>query len=200
MLKPFARFYGADVDVAPLSVLFDPLRPAARTDEVVYLQAKQLEEADLVVVNKIDCVSDDNRARIRTQFERMVEISALHSIGLREWLAALDGPAGEHALDDIDYDIYARAEAELAWLNATATFVPVDLDSLTSQLRDACSARGLTFAHVKLSAVETRLTINARADGSPEQLLAAVRSVVPILDGDANAFRPAYPHPQVRIS
>src|SRR5262245_49572270 len=60
---PLRRLYGRDYRVAPLSVLVDPKR-AARvlgleagrnfSPKVQYVYEKQLEEADLIVINKAD--------------------------------------------------------------------------------------------------------------------------------------------------
>src|SRR5688572_5234420 len=60
---PLRRIYGENFTIAPLSVLVDPARAlrimgleAGRpfSDKVIYIYRKQLEEADLIVVNKSD--------------------------------------------------------------------------------------------------------------------------------------------------
>src|SRR6266436_9264020 len=58
---PLRRIYGDDFSIAPLSVLVDPVR-ALRifglaeggkfSEKVLYIYRKQLEEADLIVINK----------------------------------------------------------------------------------------------------------------------------------------------------
>ena len=60
---PLRRIYGEDYTIAPLSVLIDPVR-AERvlglaqggkfSEKVLYIYRKQLEEADLIVINKRD--------------------------------------------------------------------------------------------------------------------------------------------------
>src|SRR5919197_3393796 len=60
---PLRRIYGQNFSIAPLSVLADPIR-ALRvfglegggkfSEKVLYIYRKQLEEADLIVVNKCD--------------------------------------------------------------------------------------------------------------------------------------------------
>src|SRR5262247_2732238 len=67
---PLRRLYGDDYRVAPLSVLVDPNR-AARvlgletgsgfSAKVLYVYEKQLEEADIIVVNKSDLLDDKRR-------------------------------------------------------------------------------------------------------------------------------------------
>ena len=70
---PLRRIYGDRFRIAPLSVLVDPLRAArilglaagrSFSSKVVYVYRKQLEEADLIVVNKCDQLADDLRSRL----------------------------------------------------------------------------------------------------------------------------------------
>ncbi|MFQ5719667.1 MAG: GTP-binding protein, partial [Acidobacteriota bacterium] len=72
---PLRRIYGDRFTVAPLSVLVDPHRAArilglepgrSFSRKVVYVYRKQLEEADLIVINKCDLLADDLRARLHT--------------------------------------------------------------------------------------------------------------------------------------
>src|SRR5262249_55343823 len=64
---PLRTMYGERFDVAPMSVLVDPVR-AARifgldetgaqfSEKVIYVYRKQLEEADIIVVNKCDTIT-----------------------------------------------------------------------------------------------------------------------------------------------
>src|SRR5713226_2935709 len=71
---PLRRMYGDAFSVAPFSVLLDPIR-ALRvlgleegrrfTDKVLYVYGKQLEEADVLVINKIDTVGSVRLAVLR---------------------------------------------------------------------------------------------------------------------------------------
>src|SRR5919197_76775 len=65
---PLRRIYGENFSIAPLSVLVDPVR-AARvfglecgsqfSEKVLYIYRKQLEEADLIIINKSDTVGEE---------------------------------------------------------------------------------------------------------------------------------------------
>ena len=70
---PLRRIYGDNYRVAPLSVLVDPIRAARMlglesgqgfSPKVHYIYDKQLEEADVIVINKTDLLSpsDDMRS------------------------------------------------------------------------------------------------------------------------------------------
>ena len=63
---PLRQLYGDDYHVAPLSVLVDPGRCArilgieqgkSFSDKVVYVYEKQLEEAEILVINKADLLA-----------------------------------------------------------------------------------------------------------------------------------------------
>src|SRR6185436_219770 len=76
---PLRRIYGDDFTIAPLSVLVDPVR-ALRilgqagggkfSEKVVYIYRKQLEEADLIVINKCDLLSNAQREELRRAIAR----------------------------------------------------------------------------------------------------------------------------------
>src|SRR5437016_11680873 len=62
---PLRRIYGENFSIAPLSVLIDPLRAlrifglekgASFSEKVIYIYEKQLQEANLIVINKIDLI------------------------------------------------------------------------------------------------------------------------------------------------
>ena len=113
--------------VAPFTVLVDPARAEELKHQeadspLAFLFKKQLEEADLVCITKVDLHPDAaGVAGVQTRF-----VSARTGQGIREWLdEILSGTfeAGRTTLD-IDYAQYAHAEAALAWLNLSFTFEP----------------------------------------------------------------------------
>ncbi len=132
---PLSRIYGDNFSIAPLSVVVDPVR-AARifgleaggkfSEKVLYIYGKQLEEADLIVVNKSDSVQakqlDLLQSRLREKFPRaqVLIASARTGHGLEEWFKCLDS-AEQVARDTMpmDYRLYGEGEALLGWLNAT---------------------------------------------------------------------------------
>jgi G3E family GTPase len=173
VVRPLAKFYGDRYEVAPYSVLVDPARARAIVLEkgfggfsakVAYVFLKQLEEADLILLNKADLLAPAAREEIRAALgrefprARVLPASALTGEGFEEWLALLEGggPAGAHAAE-VDYEIYAEGEAELGWLNATWRLEsdrPFDADRIVGDLLQAIAEglrpRGAEVAHVKV--------------------------------------------------
>src|SRR5438045_3310683 len=101
---PLRRIYGDDFFIAPLSVLIDPQRALrvfglaegrAFSDKVLYIYRKQLEEADLIVINKCDAIAPDDLARLREALVReypqaeVLTVSARCGDGLDQWFARL---------------------------------------------------------------------------------------------------------------
>jgi G3E family GTPase len=173
---PLARIYGARFTVAPVSVVVDPLRalrvlaPAQAaaggfSANVAYIYRKQLEEAEIVVVNKSDLLDADARQRVASLLEaaaptaRIVEVSARQGSGLDVWFnALLDHDSSPRSLADIDYDRYAAGEAALGWLNAEVRIGDPEgvewdgntrLPAILSAIRDAVARQGGEIAHLK---------------------------------------------------
>lgn len=170
---PLRRLYGDNYRVAPLSVLVDPVRAermlglaTGRTfsAKVQYIYEKQLEEADIIVVNKSDLLSEERRraleAALRTRFPQaeIVSASARSGANLDTWFGRLsDQPASRRAME-VDYDVYAEGEALLGWLNTTCRLTsaaPFDgnqfLQRLADRAQQALAARGLEIAHFKMT-------------------------------------------------
>jgi G3E family GTPase len=132
--NPIKIHYHEAFRFAPFSTMVDPDRVRelllAETEsnfpeEVAYLFGKQLEEADILVLNKIDLIPEAEIERLvfvlteRYPEKEILTISARDDVGLDKWLEILlsGRPGANTVLSQIDYDRYARAEAVLGWLN-----------------------------------------------------------------------------------
>ena len=169
---PLRQLYGEQYAVAPLTVLLDPERALrvlgvepgrAFSPKVLYVYRKQLEEADVLAINKVDVTAPDRVARLRAALAaqypraRVLELSARRGDGVDAWLDAVfeGGPSGR-ALD-IDYDAYAEGEALLGWLNASVRLQgpAVDADEYLAGLARLIHGRlagdGVEIAHLKLT-------------------------------------------------
>lgn len=194
---PLRRLYGESYRVAPLSVLVDPIRALrlfglepgrAFSPRVQYVYEKQLEEADLIVVNKVDLIDAARRERLREALAarfpqaEILDASARHGAGLPEWFARIfETDLRLSDTPDMDYDIYADGEARLGWYNATIGVTsrgPGDgnalLMALATAIQQRLGAADVEIAHCKmtLSALEMGDDMAAlnlvRSDGIPE--------------------------------
>lgn len=134
ILQPLKDRYRQQFALTPLSVLVDPDRvkqilgdgPKRIHDSAAYIVRKQIEESDMVVINKVDKLSGEQREEVvelvRKAFPE-VEVrclSAQTGEGVDEWLdAVLSGERVGQRVVAVDYDKYAEGEAVLGWLNAS---------------------------------------------------------------------------------
>lgn len=158
---------------APFSIMADPdrvrelllgERDTLFPEEVAYLYRKQLEEADVIVLNKVDLLAGPEAARIKEALQRgfpnrhVMAISAKEGQGVDPWLdLLLSGRPGANAvLKELDYDRYATAEAVLGWLNAAVklaarrSFEPGPfLCRLAEGIREEFKKRNAEIGHLK---------------------------------------------------
>lgn len=173
VIQPLKDLYAGRFEVAPYAVLFKPSHGArilnnqsagGFSPKAAYIFKKQLEEADAILINRIDELdpprADDLVRLVTEQFPGtpVLRVSATTGAGFDALAELLEqqGAFGRKILD-IDYDTYAEGEAELGWLNATARLAgaaPFDLDALLTailgELADVCRALGGEVAHLKL--------------------------------------------------
>ncbi len=197
VVNPLKLFYGDIFRIAPFSVLVDPLRvrelvlkeaPTRFPEEVVYIFQKQLEEADIIVLNKVDTLTPEEAERMAGALKALqpnkpvLKVSALRGDGVDEWLQMLmsDAPAGSHILRDLDYDTYAKGEAVLGWLNATVrltgkpAFDPRRFaEVLMAELQQEIAQRNAEVAHLKFLLTSGAQALRGhlvKADAEPEFL------------------------------
>lgn len=180
---PLRQLYGDDYEVAPLAVLVDPVRCARLlglsnghnfSEKVLYVYRKQLEEAEQLVINKVDLLEAAAREQLvrtlRAQFPhaQLLEVSCRTGEGLPAWFEALrTGQLGQRRAMEVDYDVYADGEALLGWLNLTGQitaeaafdgneFLRALARQLRQQLTDAQGGvggdgSGIEIAHLKMT-------------------------------------------------
>lgn len=171
---PLRRMYGADFSIAPLSVLVDPQR-ARRvlglsdapgfSSKVTYIYKKQLEEADVIVINKTDLLAADELAALTAALQKeyphaqVTPVSTRHEQGLEPWFdILLHQTQGARSPMQVDYQVYAEGEALLGWLNATVSLRADDefdanrfLQALASALHQRLNHAGAEVAHLKMT-------------------------------------------------
>ena len=185
VLQPMKRLLADRFLTAPFSVLVDgtQLRGVLQDGEkqrfpenVLYIYRKQLEEADVIVLNQVDLLDGPALAESKTLLERefpqtpVMVLSAANGTGVDAWLEhVLAASESGKTVAEVDYDIYADGEAALGWLNASVSlhagrktkwqpFCSALMESMRSTFREADAE----IAHLKvhLSAGENVLTAN----------------------------------------
>jgi len=129
-----------------------------------YIFRKQIEEADFVVINRIDELSPADIAELQTLIETeypgrpILRCSAKTGEGFGALLQTLElrGQFGRRLME-VDYDIYAEGEAELGWLNSQVVVESkqgIELDAflmdLISRLHSRLLSSGAEAAHLKV--------------------------------------------------
>ena len=171
ILQPMKKFHSASVEVAPFTVLADPARlspildgeHAGLHEDAAYIFRKQLEEADEILLTKVDAYPADFLEGLLTRMKeafpdtRIEMASALSGEGVDGWLEEmLSRNTSGLRLLDIDYDIYAHGEAVLGWLNGTLSLSGENVDwdryarTLLGQLDGAFKEAGAPVGHVKI--------------------------------------------------
>ncbi|MBO7419001.1 MAG: cobalamin synthesis protein P47K [Bacteroidaceae bacterium] len=171
IIQPLKKFYQADLEVAPFTVLADPARltPIMKGDngglhqDAAYIYHKQLEEGDVILLTKADAYSKDGLdqllLKVTAEFAgaNVSKVSAQTGEGVEAWLEDVltRTDAGKRLLD-INYDIYAHGEAVLGWLNGTLLVKGVQTDwdafakNLLTALDSQFKARHAGIGHVKV--------------------------------------------------
>ncbi|WP_070000909.1 GTP-binding protein [Cellulosilyticum sp. I15G10I2] len=160
----FLENYVSTFSYSPLSVVVDPKRikrvmmeeeNSLFPNEINYLFTKQLEEANVILLNKIDLLNEIEVEKIISYIKQkytaaeVIPISAKDKLGL-DYLANLliDEHMDQMNTLDIDYDVYGLAEAYLGWLNA-ACYVT---------LEEAIDVSGMMLAIIEKCQKEFRIT------------------------------------------
>lgn len=172
VVQPLKDLYGARFSVAPYPVLFKPSHGlkilkdeagAGFSPKAAYIFRKQLEEADAIVLNRMDELSpgqaEELYSLVTAQYPGVptLKVSAKTGQGFDALTHLLDqqGNFGRKILD-IDYDIYAEGEAELGWLNSSFRVTakqPFELDRFLMEvvggLQKSLAGSGAEVAHLK---------------------------------------------------
>ena len=153
VIRPLEQIYDQPFEIAPYGVIIKPSHGSkilggegqrGFSPKAEYIFRKQIEEADFLMINRIDELSTDEvdhlNQLLSEQYSNIpvIRLSAKNGLGFEALYEFLDqqGAFGQRTVE-VDYDIYAEGEAELGWLNCQAKLtanVSVDLDGFLMQL------------------------------------------------------------------
>jgi G3E family GTPase len=173
VVRPLQQLFSSTFDVGPYAVLLKPshggriLRGEVRggfSPQASYIFTKQLEEADLIVINRIDELAAGEAkslaALLKEKYPQtpVIQMSAKTGAGFNALVEFVEqrGRFGQRIMD-VDYDTYAVGEAELGWLNSSLTVTaeqPFDLDAMLvgiiSHLQGSLVEIDAETAHLKV--------------------------------------------------
>lgn len=203
VIRPLRQIYSQPLEIAPYGVIVKPshgakiLRRSGRggfSPQAEYIFRKQIEEADFVILNRIDELPgpevEELAGLLDEQFpgRPIVRMSAKTGQGFAPFCDFLDqrGNFGQRLME-VDYDVYAEGEAELGWLNCQATIEasgPFELDKLLThlltELQQQLAALPAETAHLKVIGIADGAygVANVVSNSSPPvlSLPAAVRT------------------------
>jgi hypothetical protein len=138
--------------------------------QAAYIFKKQLEEADLIVINRSDELSADEAdvltGLLQTQYPTtpVLRMSAKTGNGFDALVEMLDqrGQFGQRLMD-VDYDTYAIGEADLGWLNSSLTISSPKAFDLDDLLLDIIARLQASLAEIE--AETAHLKTIGMADG-----------------------------------
>ncbi len=130
---------------------------------VNYIYYKQLEEAGIIVINKIDLVSEAQLTEIKKLMSEkypgkiLLYQNSLHAKNTEQWLEVLETDHSSALLAslEIDYDIYGEGEAMMAWFDEELGIYCVTQDAipatigLMENIYKKIIAQGYSIGHLK---------------------------------------------------
>ena len=138
VLKPLIKYRKNDIEKVTFSSFVDSGILLAYLKgkglpfgyETNYIWEKQIEEAEILIVNKVDLLGREeldelkNLAGLKYMGKIMLFQNSLDAISVNEWIENLDKiTKEEHKSIEVDYNIYGAGEANLAWLDEEIEFI-----------------------------------------------------------------------------
>lgn len=233
VIRPLNELYPNDFSLGPLVVFCKPEHGekiltegrSGFSPQAAYIFRKQLEEADAIVLNKIDKLSEAKRdTLLRLLAEHfpgkpILAASARSGEGIEALAETLDAEPPRRAdAVEVDYDIYAAGEAEMGWLNATVRLEAVDANQpawlmdqvaieLTQRCRTGMLASNQEPGHLKVLASAPRAdgglataVVNWVASDAPVELSVASGAEVQAADLLVNARVAGAPEEVARLA
>jgi Ni2+-binding GTPase involved in maturation of urease and hydrogenase len=132
-------------------------------DSVQYIYKKQLEEADILVINKTDLLDEPGLEKVaeivNAEYPARLVLfqNSLDENNIRNWIDTMYNfkPVDTRKALAIDYDIYGEGEARLAWLDKKITIYSTDRpataisEDLINTIYEKIHEAKLPIGHIK---------------------------------------------------
>ncbi len=173
VIKPLSIFKKGEVERLSLSIfaeaalLFDFLKNihSPFSTNIAYIYSKQIEEAEILVVNKTDLLKADVLEELKTLLagkftEKTVLFqNSLDQESILKWIETLNHVSAKHIAGrkslNIDYQLYGSGEADLAWFDQEIEIRSVNVDAIEigkqiiGQILIETENRHWTIGHLK---------------------------------------------------
>ena len=173
IVQPIKDKYADQVDLAPLTVMADPRRLKFILDQkkatANYIMTKQFDEADIILINKIDLLSADELkdlvSRTKENFTnaKVMTCSVKEGTGVKDWLDYIMSVqvTGQN-LAEVDYDLYGAGEAAYGWMNATYQFAS-DGEDFADKADKLLNALASAFEEERVAVGHVKFLLNSKA-------------------------------------
>ena len=167
--EPLKRYYPGEFTLAPFIVLVDPDRvrlliEGEKDESMNFLLFHQIQEAEILGINKIDAVSPEEVENVEEFLKSVNERAPIYRVSAREGSGMdelanmiMHGEYASYSYPEINYKIYATAEAELGWFNSSCVMTSgheIDIENVIKEFLTAIGRKIKEkkgkIAHVKI--------------------------------------------------
>ncbi len=171
VLKPLLEYRGSDNEQVTFSSFVDAQLFLMHVQgkilpfsiETNYIWEKQIEEAEILIVNKIDLLSTEELERLKLltkdlfPSKQLLFQNSLDKDSLNNWIEIINKQQEiqEHKVIEVDYAKYGKGEANLAWLDEEIEIISTNNSSVElaydfiKKLTYDIVQKGLQIGHLK---------------------------------------------------
>jgi len=170
VVNPLLTAYQSQLEItlsvfADIRVLFSWLQGDKKifNENVNYIYDKQLEEAEILVINKIDLLTEKELSTAKQLVEQsyshktILYQNSLNVGSISKWISIIFDHQNSHLRPSLqlDYDRYGAGEAEMAWLDEEIGILTEDKNSmkaaimLVEKIHSKTVERGYPIGHLK---------------------------------------------------
>lgn len=173
VIKPLSIYKKGETERLTLSIFaeaallynFLQFNQSPFSKNITYIYSKQLEEAEILIVNKSDLLDQEMLGKLEKLVdERFPEKTVLYQNSkdkesVAKWMEILNQSSGENTKNrtslEIDYLLYGSGEAELAWFDQEIEISSINADAveigkqIISQILNETENRNWNIGHLK---------------------------------------------------
>ena len=171
ILQPVKDKFADTLDLKPLTAVADPARLKAvladHSSPADYIIYKQFEEADVILINKVDLLTDEELQDLVEKTTKEFPLTKLFTAsvkedkGLDEWLEYVRTTEKTGTkIVEVDYDVYAAGEAAFGWVNDK--YVVTNEENLEQKAKDLLTKLDAAFKEKKLNVGHVKFLVQSK--------------------------------------